>query len=202
MAACRSAIEAEHAATDALAGHLGEEVFHGIEPGPGGRGEMEDPARVAGEPKNAATVQTRTGARQTFRRKPNGPSSVMPWELPGCTNSEPAINSPVISWCSEELATLQCSEARSPDCAGSLDEADGALSEWRVPGAASPVCTRSRTDDERPRLGPASSWSHRCLRSAPPASVLRSTAGRAHRTSSYPNTVLVGPIRPLYPWGH
>jgi len=40
----------EDAAPDALAGHLGEEAFHGIEPGPGGRGEVEDSARVAGEP--------------------------------------------------------------------------------------------------------------------------------------------------------
>ena len=41
---------AEHAAPDALAGHLGEEIFHGVEPRPGGRGEVEDPARVAGKP--------------------------------------------------------------------------------------------------------------------------------------------------------
>ena len=41
---------AEDAATDALAGQLGEEVFHGIEPGSGGRGEVEHPARVAVEP--------------------------------------------------------------------------------------------------------------------------------------------------------
>ena len=40
----------EDAAADALAGHLGEEAFHGIEPGPGGWGEVEDPARMAGEP--------------------------------------------------------------------------------------------------------------------------------------------------------
>jgi hypothetical protein len=40
----------EHAAADALAGHLGEEAFNRIEPGPGGWGEVKDPARVAGEP--------------------------------------------------------------------------------------------------------------------------------------------------------
>jgi hypothetical protein len=40
---------AEHAAADALAGHLGEEAFHRIEPGPGGWREVKDPARVAGE---------------------------------------------------------------------------------------------------------------------------------------------------------
>jgi hypothetical protein len=35
---------------DALAGHLGEEGFHGVQPRPGGRGEVEDPARVADKP--------------------------------------------------------------------------------------------------------------------------------------------------------
>ena len=41
---------AEDAAPDALSGEFGEEVFDGVEPGAGGRGEVEDPARVAGEP--------------------------------------------------------------------------------------------------------------------------------------------------------
>jgi hypothetical protein len=40
----------EHATVDALAGHLGEEAFNRIEPGPGGGGEVKDPAPVAGEP--------------------------------------------------------------------------------------------------------------------------------------------------------
>ena len=40
----------EHAAADALAGHLGEEAFYRIEPGPGGWGEVKDPARVTAEP--------------------------------------------------------------------------------------------------------------------------------------------------------
>ena len=40
----------EHAAADTLAGHLREEAFNRIEPGPGGWGEVKDPARVAGEP--------------------------------------------------------------------------------------------------------------------------------------------------------
>ena len=40
----------EDAAPDLPAGDDGEEAFDGIEPGCGGRGEMEDPARVIGEP--------------------------------------------------------------------------------------------------------------------------------------------------------
>jgi hypothetical protein len=31
---------------------------------------------------NAATIERRTGARQTYRRKPCGPSRVLAWELP------------------------------------------------------------------------------------------------------------------------
>src|ERR1700747_1208116 len=50
MAACRSMIERSTPRPDALAGHLGEEGFHGVQPRPGGRGEVEDPARVADKP--------------------------------------------------------------------------------------------------------------------------------------------------------
>ena len=35
---------------EALASELGEEAFHGIEPGAGGRREMERPSRMLGEP--------------------------------------------------------------------------------------------------------------------------------------------------------
>jgi hypothetical protein len=49
MAAWRSAI-AEDAALEALSGERGEEVFNRIEPGAGRRGEVEHPARMAGEP--------------------------------------------------------------------------------------------------------------------------------------------------------
>jgi|SRR6516162_5489119 len=41
---------AEDAAANALAGHLGEEVLDGVEPGGGSRGEMEGPARMARQP--------------------------------------------------------------------------------------------------------------------------------------------------------
>ena len=40
----------EDTAADALPGHLGEEVFHGAEPGGRGRGEVERPARMARQP--------------------------------------------------------------------------------------------------------------------------------------------------------
>ena len=40
----------EGAAPDAPAGQDREEVFHRVEPGPGGRGEVEHPARMAGQP--------------------------------------------------------------------------------------------------------------------------------------------------------
>jgi hypothetical protein len=30
---------------------------------------------------NTATIETRTGARQTFRRKPNEPGRVLAWQL-------------------------------------------------------------------------------------------------------------------------
>jgi hypothetical protein len=46
VAACRSTI----ASSQALAGQSGEEIFDGVEPGAGGRGEMEGPARMADEP--------------------------------------------------------------------------------------------------------------------------------------------------------
>src|ERR1700726_2233268 len=41
---------AEHAAADALPGHLGEEVFARVEPGGRSRGEVETPARMARQP--------------------------------------------------------------------------------------------------------------------------------------------------------
>ena len=41
---------AEDAAADALARHLGKEVFDGIEPGGRGRSEVEGPARMARQP--------------------------------------------------------------------------------------------------------------------------------------------------------
>src|SRR5437870_8776304 len=41
---------AEHAAADALPGHLGEEVLDRVEPGGRGRGEVESPARMARQP--------------------------------------------------------------------------------------------------------------------------------------------------------
>jgi hypothetical protein len=47
MAALEVGDRAEYAAADALASDLGEEAFNRIEPG---GGEVEDPARVAGEP--------------------------------------------------------------------------------------------------------------------------------------------------------
>ena len=31
---------------------------------------------------NTATIETHTGARQTYRRKPNGPGRLLAWELP------------------------------------------------------------------------------------------------------------------------
>ena len=50
MAAWRSTIGAEHAAFQPALGELGEEALDGIEPGAGGRGEVEGEARVPGEP--------------------------------------------------------------------------------------------------------------------------------------------------------
>src|SRR5438270_13890439 len=41
---------AEDAAADALAGHLGKEVLHRVEPGGRGRGEVESPARMTRQP--------------------------------------------------------------------------------------------------------------------------------------------------------
>src|SRR5437667_2919227 len=41
---------AEDAAAGALAGHLGEEVLDGVEPGGRGRGEVEGPARMTRQP--------------------------------------------------------------------------------------------------------------------------------------------------------
>src|SRR6516164_5968540 len=41
---------AEDAAANALPGHLGEEVLDRIEPGGRSRGEVEDPARMTGQP--------------------------------------------------------------------------------------------------------------------------------------------------------
>ena len=40
----------EDAALETLACELGEEAFNGVEPGRRGRGEVEGPARVAGQP--------------------------------------------------------------------------------------------------------------------------------------------------------
>jgi hypothetical protein len=40
----------EDAAADTLPGHLREEVLDGIEPGGRGRGEVEGPARMTGQP--------------------------------------------------------------------------------------------------------------------------------------------------------
>lgn len=40
----------EDAASDAPAGDDREETFNRVEPGSGGRSEMEDPARVIGQP--------------------------------------------------------------------------------------------------------------------------------------------------------
>src|SRR5213079_1692584 len=41
---------AEDPSSQALAGQSGEEIFDRVEPGAGGRGEMEGPARMADEP--------------------------------------------------------------------------------------------------------------------------------------------------------
>ena len=41
---------AEDAALEAAPGELGEEALDGVEPGARGRGEVEGPARVPGEP--------------------------------------------------------------------------------------------------------------------------------------------------------
>ena len=41
---------AEDAAANALPGHLGEELLDRIEPGGRSRGEVEDPARMTGQP--------------------------------------------------------------------------------------------------------------------------------------------------------
>ena len=40
----------EDAAPEAPSGESGEEVLDGVEPGAGGRGEVEHPARMAGQP--------------------------------------------------------------------------------------------------------------------------------------------------------
>src|SRR6266513_691364 len=50
MAACRSTMERKTPSSQALAGQSGEEIFDGVEPGAGGRGEMEGPARMTDEP--------------------------------------------------------------------------------------------------------------------------------------------------------
>ena len=50
MAAWRSTTESEDAALQAPLGELGEEALDGVEPGAGGRREVEGPARMAGEP--------------------------------------------------------------------------------------------------------------------------------------------------------
>jgi len=39
--------------------------------------------KVTALTENTATIERRTGARQTYRRKPSGPSRVLAWELPG-----------------------------------------------------------------------------------------------------------------------
>ena len=41
---------AEDTAPQALSGQSREEIFDGVEPGAGGRGEVEGPARMADEP--------------------------------------------------------------------------------------------------------------------------------------------------------
>jgi hypothetical protein len=41
----------EDAAPDAPAGYHGEEAFDGVEPGSGGRGKVEDPSRMIGQPR-------------------------------------------------------------------------------------------------------------------------------------------------------
>ena len=50
MAACEVDDGVEDAAADAPAGEHGEEALDGIEPGAGGRREVERPARMVGEP--------------------------------------------------------------------------------------------------------------------------------------------------------
>lgn len=50
----------EDAASDAPAGDNGEEVFDGVEPGGGGGGEMEHPARMVGEPLSDLGVLVRS----------------------------------------------------------------------------------------------------------------------------------------------
>jgi hypothetical protein len=37
--------------------------------------------RLVALTENTATIETRTGARQTYRRKPSEPGRVLPWEL-------------------------------------------------------------------------------------------------------------------------
>src|ERR1700690_2963339 len=44
---------AKDASLETLASELGEEAFHGIEPGAGGRREVERPSRMFGEPRPA-----------------------------------------------------------------------------------------------------------------------------------------------------
>ena len=50
IAACSSTIERDAPRLQPPAGERGEEGLDGIEPGAGGRGEVEGPARVPGEP--------------------------------------------------------------------------------------------------------------------------------------------------------
>ena len=41
-------------------------------------------ARITMLSQDTAMVETHTGARQTYRRKPNGPGQVLAWELADC----------------------------------------------------------------------------------------------------------------------
>ena len=50
IALSRSSTERKNASFEALPSELGEEAFHGIEPGAGGRREVERPPRMFGEP--------------------------------------------------------------------------------------------------------------------------------------------------------
>ena len=75
MIVCFEVVDgAEDAPFQALAGELGEEAFHGVEPGAGGRREVERPSRMVGEPGQHLGVLV-GGARQRLRER-----SSMEWQ--------------------------------------------------------------------------------------------------------------------------
>jgi hypothetical protein len=58
----------EHAALEATARELGEEAFDRIEPGCGGRGEVERPAGMPGQPLARAALSSRSTMRPVASR--------------------------------------------------------------------------------------------------------------------------------------